>query len=154
MQNVKLATMLARAASFFDDQFNCMPPEYKGDVIKHIENLHDVAGILAGDDLAQVYNAEELQRFTVGAQYTNTIQFGGEEISLVHQRSRSGEVGTIIVISHGAFNLALFAGPHKVRELILALRQLVDECDASTVQHAETLPLHQAAGLCVAGEAA
>lgn len=152
MQNVKHATMLAKAASFFDDQFNGMPPEYKGEVIKHIENLHDIAGIMAGEEIAQVYNSEELQRFTVDAQYANAISFGGEELALVHQRNRAGQVNTIMVISTGAFNLALFASPQKVRELILALRQLADECDASAAQHTDTIRIQQAAGLCVAFE--
>lgn len=154
MNNIKLAKLIAESAGHFDAICCRLPDELKCEAALHVELLHDAASLLAGDDITQVYHPEDLIHYAPMVQYQQTIGFGGESIGLCHSRNVAGDVTASMIVSTGPFSLALFATPHKVREFILALRELVDECDASAAQHIDPLPLHHAAGLSMAHEGA
>lgn len=154
MNHLKLATLIAECASHFDAASSKLPLEMQRESELHVELLHDAAALLAGEDVSKVYCPEDLIRYAPLVQYQKTASLGGETVGLCHNRDIAGNVTAMITVGTGAFNLALFSSAQQLREFILALRELVDECDASAAQHIDLLPIHLAAGLGTVQEAA
>lgn len=146
-QTSAYARRIGDAAAFFDAVRAALPERDKAEAEQHVEHLHDVAQILAGENCPAHYAPED-GAFEPNTNYPTNLVINRSDLELLHWRDHNGQVRAMLNINAHPMSITLFLKPTECRTFAAGLKQLADDYEASAAQATQQAPEQVAAHGC------